>query len=31
VIENFNDEPIEVRFNGKSEKVPARCWVAHWK
>ena len=31
VIENFNDEPIEVRFNGKSEKVPARGWVAHWK
>ncbi len=31
VIENFNDEPVEVEFNGKSEKIPARGWVALWK
>jgi hypothetical protein len=31
VIENFNEEPIEVQFNGKSETVPARGWSARWK
>jgi hypothetical protein len=31
VVENFNDEPIEVQFNGKSETIPARDWAAHWK
>jgi hypothetical protein len=31
VVENFNDEPIEVQFNGKSETIPARGWAAHWK
>jgi hypothetical protein len=31
VIENFNDDPLEVRFNGKVEIIPARGWAAHWK
>jgi hypothetical protein len=31
VVENFNDEPIEVQFNGNSETIPARGWAAHWK
>ena len=31
VIENFNDEPVEVQFNGQSETIPARGWAAHWK
>jgi hypothetical protein len=31
VVENFNDEPIEVQFNGKSETIPPRGWVVHWK
>jgi hypothetical protein len=31
VVENFNDEPIEARFNGKSETIPARGWKALWK
>lgn len=31
VIENFNNEPIEVQFNGKSEKIPGRGWRALWK
>ena len=30
VVENFNDEPIEVQFNGKSETIPQRGWVVHW-
>ncbi len=31
VVENFNDEPIEIQFNGKAEQIPARGWAAHWK
>ena len=31
VVENFNDEPIEVQFNGKSDTIPGRGWAAHWK
>jgi hypothetical protein len=31
VIENFNDEPVEVQFNGQSEQLPARGWAMHWK
>jgi hypothetical protein len=31
VVENFNDEPIEVQFNGKPETTPARGWAVHWK
>jgi hypothetical protein len=31
VIENFNDGPVEVQFNGKSETIPARGWSTHWK
>jgi hypothetical protein len=31
VVENFNDEPIEVQFNDKSETIPPRGWVVHWK
>jgi len=30
VVENFNDEPIEVQFNGQSDQIPARGWAAHW-
>ena len=31
VVENFNDEPIEVQYNGKSETIPARGWAANWQ
>ncbi len=31
VVENFNDEPIEVQFNGKSETIPTRGWTSFWK
>ena len=31
VIENFNDEPVEVQFNGNAEQIPARGWAVHWK
>ena len=31
VVENFNDEPVEVQVNGKSETIPARGWATHWK
>jgi hypothetical protein len=31
VIENFNDGPVEVQFNGKSETIPARGWAVNWK
>jgi hypothetical protein len=31
VVENFNDEPVEVQFNGESETIPARGWATHWK
>ncbi len=31
VVENFNDEPIEVQCNGKSETIPARGWKAVWR
>jgi hypothetical protein len=31
VVENFNDEPVEVQFNGKAETIPARGWATHWK
>ncbi|MCP5522407.1 MAG: hypothetical protein H7A46_12760 [Verrucomicrobiales bacterium] len=31
VIENFNDEPAEVEFNGNKLSVDARAWVKRWK
>jgi hypothetical protein len=31
VVENFNDEPVEIRINGQPQKIPARGWVALWK
>jgi hypothetical protein len=31
VFENFNDEPIDVTCNGKTETLPARGWLTHWK
>jgi len=31
VVENFNDEPIQIQNNGKSETIPPRGWAAHWK
>ena len=31
VVENFNDEPVEIRINGQPERIPARGWVALWK
>ena len=31
VVENFNDEAIEVQFNGKAETIPARGWALHWQ
>jgi hypothetical protein len=31
VIENFNDGPVEVQFNGKSETIPTRGWAVNWK
>ncbi len=31
VVENFDDGPIEVQFNGNSQTIPARGWAALWK
>jgi len=31
VVENFRDEPAEVRLNGKTLTVPARGWVYDWR
>jgi len=31
VIENFNDDPVTVEFNGKSLPVPGRQWRYSWK
>jgi hypothetical protein len=31
VVENFNDEGVTVRLDGKAQEVPARGWVNHWK
>jgi hypothetical protein len=31
VVENFNDEAAAVELDGKSQSIPARGWVCHWK
>jgi hypothetical protein len=31
VLENFNDEPVQVEFNGASHNISARDWVQVWK
>jgi len=31
VLENFNDEPVRVDFNGVSHNISARDWVQVWK
>jgi hypothetical protein len=31
VIENFNDDPVTVEFNGKPLVVPGRQWRYSWK
>jgi hypothetical protein len=30
VIENFNDRPAQVRFNGQTFTIEARGWQHHW-
>ena len=30
VIENFNDQPATVQFNGQSHTIGARGWKQHW-
>lgn len=31
VIENFRDEPAQVKLDGKPRTVPARGWIYRWK
>ncbi len=31
VVENFNDEAIKARLNGRDLEVPARGWIQQWK
>ena len=31
VVENFNDEPADVKLDGATHKVPARAWIYHWQ
>lgn len=31
VVENFNDEAVSVRVNGKEQTVAGRGWRYHWK
>jgi hypothetical protein len=31
VVENFNDQPVEVKLDDRSHAVEARGWVLHWK
>jgi hypothetical protein len=30
VIENFNNQPVDVVFNGNKLNIPARGWMYHW-
>ncbi len=30
VIENFNNQPVAVVFNGRNLNIAARGWVCHW-
>jgi hypothetical protein len=30
VIENFNNDPVTVVFNGQSLNIPARAWLCRW-
>jgi hypothetical protein len=30
VIENFNDQPTDLKFNGKSLTLAPRAWQYHW-
>ncbi len=30
VVENFNNEPVTVVFNGQTLKIAARGWICHW-
>ncbi len=31
VIENFNDEPVTVKLDGKRHELAPRGWTCHWK
>ncbi len=31
VVENFNDEPVQVRLNGETASIPPRGWICRWK
>jgi len=30
VVENFNNEPVTVRWNGQTLNIAARGWICHW-
>lgn len=31
VVENFNDEPVAVKLDGKGRRIGPRAWVYHWE